>query len=249
MDKISTGIKKLDSIIGGGFHRKSTTLIAGPPVTGKTTMCLQFLYNGAIYSNSPAILVTFEEFPEIIYRDALNFGWDFRRLEDEKKLKIIFTSPEILQMELEKTGGFFDRIVDENNPEIIAFDSISNLKMLYKEPFSLRNHYNSILNSCRRLNLTSVYTYDVPRLFSHENLLNSPLAYAVDNVFFLQYVEAGSKIDMAMVALKIRGSTHSLDILSYEIGNNGFLIKDKFINRENILSGSSRLIMMPEKKL
>ncbi len=247
MKKISTGIKKLDKIIGGGLLPRSSTLLAGAPGSGKTTFCLQFLHQAAISSGLTGILVTFEEFPEIIYRDALSLGWDLRRLEDRNQLKIIFTSPDILIEEIEKEGGLFDKIITDIRPEVIAFDSISYLDILFKEPEDLRNHYNILLNSCKRLDLTAYYTYDVSKLFGQENLLNSPIAFIVDNVIYLQYVEIESQINLALVALKIRGSEHNQEILNYQIGENGIEILNKFKGRENILTGSSRTIFSSEE--
>ena len=77
-DRTSTGIMGLDEMLRGGLPSGSTVLIQGAPGVGKTTFGLQFLYHGATKANEAGLLVTFEEFPESIYRDALNLGWDLR---------------------------------------------------------------------------------------------------------------------------------------------------------------------------
>ncbi|RLJ10056.1 MAG: hypothetical protein DRP15_01370, partial [Candidatus Aenigmatarchaeota archaeon] len=47
MSKVSTGIKKLDEILGGGFPSKTTILLSGGPGTGKTLFGLNFIVEGA----------------------------------------------------------------------------------------------------------------------------------------------------------------------------------------------------------
>ena len=46
LERIKTGIPGLDSIISGGIPKNTITLISGPPGSGKTILCLQFLYQG-----------------------------------------------------------------------------------------------------------------------------------------------------------------------------------------------------------
>ena len=69
-------------------------VIIGPSGTGKSTLGMQFIYNGIRYHNEPGLIVTFEELPQQYYRDAEGFGWDFRQLEREGKLRVIMTSPD-----------------------------------------------------------------------------------------------------------------------------------------------------------
>jgi KaiC/GvpD/RAD55 family RecA-like ATPase len=46
LERISTGIPGLDSLIEGGIPRGFTVLIAGNPGTGKTVMTSHFLWEG-----------------------------------------------------------------------------------------------------------------------------------------------------------------------------------------------------------
>jgi circadian clock protein KaiC len=45
--KVSTGLKGLDSLLGGGLPKNTVTLISGGPGTGKTLISLNFLLDGA----------------------------------------------------------------------------------------------------------------------------------------------------------------------------------------------------------
>ncbi len=66
----------------------------GAPGTGKTVLGMQFLQAGITQFDEPGLLVTFEEHPRRLYRDARAFGWDFEAHERNRKLLLVFTSPE-----------------------------------------------------------------------------------------------------------------------------------------------------------
>ena len=59
-DFISTGIAGLDAILGGGLTRDRLYLLEGDPGTGKTTMALQFLIEGA-RRGEPVLYITLAE--------------------------------------------------------------------------------------------------------------------------------------------------------------------------------------------
>ncbi|MDI6715525.1 MAG: ATPase domain-containing protein [Actinomycetota bacterium] len=237
MKKIPSGVPGLDDLLDGGLYERSTTVIAGPPGTGKTTFGAQFVYSGAVQFNEPGIFITFEEFPETIYRDAMNFGWDFKKCEAEGKLKVVFTSPAVLKSELEKEGGFFDRLVIEINAKRIVIDSITLMEQLTSDQLELRLILNSIINGLKRLGLTTILTSEVPLLFGQESLPDADIGFIVDNVIFLRYVEIESELETALTVLKVRGSRHAKDIRKYEITSNGINIETKFAGQQGILTG------------
>ena len=70
-------------MISGGFIRGSANLVEGAPGTGKTTLALQFIYTGITKYEEPGLIITFEEFPQQYYHDALQFGWDLKDLQYE----------------------------------------------------------------------------------------------------------------------------------------------------------------------
>ena len=82
--RVRTGIADFDAMLSGGFMRGDAVMLAGSAGSGKTTIALQYLVNG-IAMGEPGIYLTFEQMPDQIYRDALNFGWDLRKLESEGK--------------------------------------------------------------------------------------------------------------------------------------------------------------------
>ena len=46
LERVTTGISKLDELLQGGFPKKSIILVSGPPGSGKTILCYHFISEG-----------------------------------------------------------------------------------------------------------------------------------------------------------------------------------------------------------
>src|SRR5512135_2266688 len=113
MERIKSGVPGLDEMLGGGFLAETANLVEGAPGTGKSTLGMQFIYNGITQFNEPGLIMTFEEFPQQYYHDAQAFGWNLRQLEQTDKLRVIMTSPEASKADLESVGGRIEAMTHE----------------------------------------------------------------------------------------------------------------------------------------
>lgn len=238
-ERIRTDIKGLDEMLQGGFLPQTANLVEGPPGTGKSTLGMQFIYNGIHYHDEPGVILTFEEFPKQYYRDAESFGWDFRKLESEGKLRVVMTSPEVSRSDLESVGGTVETLAREMGASRILVDSISHFDQLTDDPTEIRSIVYGFVNALKREGLTSVLTRESPVLLGGEEEKNA-LAYLVDSYIMLRYVEIESAIHKALLVMKLRGSDHAKDIRQFEITNHGIEIMSRFEGREGIMSGSPR---------
>jgi circadian clock protein KaiC len=238
-ERVKTDIKGLDDMLQGGFLPQTANLVEGPPGTGKSTLGMQFIYNGIRYHNEPGLILTFEEFPQQYYRDAESFGWDFRQLEREGKLRVIMTSPEVSRSDLESVGGTVETLAREMEARRILVDSISHFDQLSQDPTEYRAIVYSFINALKREGLTSILTRESPVLLGAEEEQSS-IAYVVDSYIMLRYVEIESAMRKALLVLKLRGSDHAKDIRQLEITSNGIAIMSRFEGQEGIMSGSPR---------
>jgi len=160
--RVCTGIKGLDELLYGGFLEGDTVLLAGAPGTGKTSLGMQFIYGGATKYDEPGVLITFEEFPQRIYRDAANFGWDFPRLEKEDKLKVIFTSPDLVQQDLLNEQGIISEMLHEIGARRAVVDSISHFQHHPSLHGDRREAIYGLMNALKREGLTSILIRELP---------------------------------------------------------------------------------------
>lgn len=239
LDRVKTGIKGLDEMLGGGFLRETANLVEGAPGTGKTTLGMQFIYNGIVQDNEPGIILTFEEFPRQYYYDAAAFGWDFQTLEKKGLLKIIMTSPEVSRLDIESVGGMIENHVNQMGARRIVVDSMTHFARLTQDPIELRALEFNFINALKREGLTSILTRESPVLLG-EAPEDSSIGFVVDSYIILRYVEIESAIRKALLVLKMRGSDHAKDIRQCDITSQGIEVQSKFEGREGILSGNPR---------
>lgn len=88
IERVSTGIQKLDGLIGGGIPKRFFVAVTGEPGTGKTILCMHFIWAG-LQNGEPGIYVTTEESRDSIIRQAEAFGWDFLNAASSENLIVI----------------------------------------------------------------------------------------------------------------------------------------------------------------
>jgi len=240
MKRVKTGIAGLDQMLDGGFLPQTANLIEGAPGTGKTTIGMQFIHNGIVQDQESGIILTFEEFPQQYYRDATAFGWDFRQMERDNKLRIIMSSPEVTKADLENIGGRIEKLTQEINARRILVDSLSHFERLSQNPVELRSIVYGFINALKREGMTSVLTRESPALLGEAESVDEDVPFVADSYVLLRYVEIDSAVHKALLVLKLRGSAHAKDIRQFSITDKGIEVQDKFVGREGIMSGSPR---------
>ncbi len=205
MQRVPTGIPGLDDLIYGGFLEGDAVLVAGAPGTGKSTLGMQFIYEGIMRYDEPGFFITFEEFPQQIYRDAMNFGWDFRALEEADKLKVLFTSPDLMYQDIKRHEGIFPEMIREIGAKRVVVDSITHFQRLATNPGELREIIYSLINALKREGLTPMLLRE---LVEGEVLGTVSEEYTADAVLHLTMDRIGAQRMRFMEVLKSRGSRH-----------------------------------------
>jgi circadian clock protein KaiC len=153
--KAKTGIWGLDNILGGGFTRGHVFLVEGAPGTGKTTVALQFLMEGA-RAGEKCLYITLSETDSELRDGARSHGWDLQDtidvfellppeslLDEEQQQSLLYSS----DLELgETTKQIFDAVV-RTNPSRVVLDSLSEIRLLaqsslrYRRQILAMKHY------------------------------------------------------------------------------------------------------------
>ncbi|MGB9119830.1 MAG: ATPase domain-containing protein [Candidatus Angelobacter sp.] len=142
---LATGIAGLDDILGGGFSHNHLYLIEGDPGTGKTTIALQFLLEGARLGQKCLYVALSESRAELL-EIAESHGWSlesvniFEMVPDDKELKAEaqYTVFHPSEVELADTTGAVLAEVERLQPDRVVFDSLSELRMLARDSLRYR---------------------------------------------------------------------------------------------------------------
>jgi circadian clock protein KaiC len=167
-DLIQTGIYGLDGIFLGGILKGNIVLVEGAPGAGKTLLGLEFIYRGITESDEPGIIVVFETSPRKLVRDAAGFGWNLDELQQQNKLKLIFTSPQVLYQELRSPDSLLLEAAAEIGAQRIFIDGISLLRTLPNGngshgngDSSYRELLQQLIEGLQRENLTAILSHEV----------------------------------------------------------------------------------------
>lgn len=148
--RAKTGVAGLDDILGGGLPTNHLYLIDGEPGTGKTTLGLQFLLEG-VAKGERGLYVTLSESAAELRSVASSHGWSLDGIEifelskeaalDLEQSYTIFHPAEV---ELQQTMDAVLQAVEKQNPSRVAFDSLSEMRLLAREPLRFRRQILAI---------------------------------------------------------------------------------------------------------
>ncbi len=147
----ATGVVGLDDVLRGGLPRNRLYLIEGDPGAGKTTLALQFLMEGARRGEA-ALYVTLSETKEELLAVAASHGFNLDGIQicelvtmDEamrgQAENTIFHPAEI---ELGQTTRSVLAEVERTHPRRLAFDSLSEMRLLAQSPLRYRRQILSL---------------------------------------------------------------------------------------------------------
>ena len=140
-----TGITGLDNVLGGGLTRNRLYVAEGVPGSGKTTLALRFLIEGA-RAGEPVLYITLSETEEELRAAARSHGWSL----DGVTIRQIAPAPESLQpgsqytmfhpseVELGETIRVVLTEVERSKPARVVVDSLSELRLLAGNPLRYR---------------------------------------------------------------------------------------------------------------
>jgi circadian clock protein KaiC len=144
-EKISSSIGGLDQILAGGFPANRSHLVEGDPGTGKTTLALQFLLEGTRRGDR-VLYVTLSETGEELRPVATSHGWSLDGIaiyelvpsEDRLKPNQQYTILHPSKVELGETTEAVLAEVERTRPTRVVFDSLSELRLLARDPLLYR---------------------------------------------------------------------------------------------------------------
>lgn len=241
--RISSGVKTLDEMCGGGFFKDSIILATGATGTGKTLLVSKFLEEGC-RQGERAILFAYEESRAQLSRNASSWGIDFEEMEKKGLLKLLCTYPE--SSGLEDHLQIIKSEISEFKPSRIAIDSLSALARGVTNN-AFRQFVIGVTGYAKQEEITGFFTNTTDQFMGAHSITESHISTITDTILMLQYVEIKGEMSRAINVFKMRGSWHDKGIREYSISKDGPLIKDSFRNYERIISGSPSRIMVDEK--
>ena len=227
-DRIPTGVKGFDELIGGGLVPTSTAIIGGRPGTGKTLFCSQFLYTGATKYKEPGVYITLEQRGEDIKQDVIGtFGWDLDDLEKKKliifwplRIKKVFHPLEkkkVLTISMLELSKKIMELVESIKAKRVVIDSVSIIDMMFEDKFQVRSELVSLFDGFKDKGITTMLTAEIPEQGERSEFID----FLGDMVIKLDTMYVRDDFRRTLTVSKMRRSEHSHFIHPFQITRNG----------------------------
>ncbi|WP_445475671.1 RAD55 family ATPase [Methanococcoides methylutens] len=194
--RVNTGVVGLDDMLEGGIPEGFTVVVTGPPGTGKTTLCMQFLMEG-IKNDEKCIFFSFEERIQQLIQHFMRFGWDIGKHIDDGYLEMFGMS----LLSFEEIG----EIIESYKPRRIVFDSLN----MFADPVEFRRSlaWRTLHKLLKTKNITSFFVTE--KEFGIETKSYDTYDFLGDGIIFLdklQTNEVEQNLTPVMAVQKMRAT-------------------------------------------
>lgn len=237
-ESFTSGIKELDSLLGGGLDRGTSTMFMGPPGTGKSTLAMKFAVAAAQQGES-TLFLCFDETVGTLIDRAEQLGMKCTPYLENGTLKIEQIDPaEISPGEL---ASRIVRAVRNDANRMVVIDSINGYLNAMPDDRFLNLQLHELLTY---LNQQGVITL---MILAQQGLMGSmqsavDLTYLADTVVLWRYYEAFGSIKQALSIIKKRSGSHERTIRDIKVGAGGIEVGPPLTNMQGVLSGLPTVI-------
>jgi circadian clock protein KaiC len=234
--RISLGFSDLDSLLGGGVYRGSSTLISGLPGTAKTTLASKFL-EVACARGERTLFVSYDEGAGQIVRNLASVGIQLKKHVDSGLLQMFSahteaTSPEELFSRLKS-------LINDHHPRCVVIDPLSAIARSGSPATAC-----SVASRFVHMVKDSEITLLVTALSEADDPVTESTALQISTIadtwIHLSYLVSGGERNRALTIVKSRGTAHSNQVRELVLSNTGPSLTDVYAAGGEVLMGTRR---------
>ncbi len=231
---VSSGIKPLDDLLGGGLDRGTTTLILGAAGTGKSTLAFQYARRMAA-NGDPGMLFAFDETRGIMLARAKALGMPFEGYVKRGLIIIQQVDPAELS-----PGEFASRIrrkVDEGC-KLVVIDSLNGYLNAMPGERYLNNQLHELSSYLNQKGVVTIL------ILAQHGLLGAAeapvdLSYLSDTVVHLRFFEAGGEVKQSIAVIKKRSGHHEKTVREFKLQSiKGIQVGEPLKQFSGVLTGA-----------
>jgi circadian clock protein KaiC len=244
------GVDALDALLGGGILDGSTTMVVGLSGVGKTVLGTQILREGALKQNKRGLLISLDEHPAQIVRNAETIGLNLQDQIDAGSIHVLFDSPQELNID-----AHFAKIVhtiEKNDIQRMVIDGMTSYSTALADQAVYRDFFHALVAYSKHRLMTTFFSYENPEFLGLSSFMpDFPVSSIVDNIILLSLVEINSSLRRCLTVVKARGSPHEFDSREYVIGQGGITLLpfDKTVSEALPLASYSGILSRAPSRL
>jgi circadian clock protein KaiC len=236
-ERVSTGVDRLDTLVGGGYMRGTSILISGAPGTSKTTLSAAFL-SAATERGEKGLFVSFDESAEQIRLNARSVGIDLDRAHEAGLLRQMGFRAGNASAE-EHYARILD-VIESFGPRCLVLDPISALQKgggrMVADTVAGR-----LLDYAKTRGITTIFTSLLHIESNSGEDTESQISTLADTWINLTYESFEGERNRALSIVKSRGSAHSNQVRELVLSDDGIELRDVYTAGGAVLMGTARM--------
>jgi len=243
-ERISAGFERLDTMLGGGLFRGSSTLITGVPGTSKTTLGGKFA-EAACRRGERTLFVSFDEGSEPIMRNLASVGIQFKPHVKSGMLRMYSARTESIGAE-----DNFEKIktlIREHRPSCLVIDPLSALAKAGGLP-AARAVANRLIYMVKDEGITVLITAISDGDDPQSEATELQISTVADTWIHLSYIVRSGERNRALTIIKSRGTWHSNQVRELFLSETGPMLADVYTAGGEVLMGTMRWEKESEEK-
>jgi circadian clock protein KaiC len=231
--QIKSGLNTLDLLLGGGVEEGTSTLIVGPPGTGKSSLAAQFL-SAHLQRGGRAAMFLFEESTNNLLNRADGLGMKLRDFVKDGSLVIQQIDP------AELTPGQFSGAITKvaaDGAGVVVIDSLNGYMNAVPDERFLTTHMHEVLTYLGQRGVATFLVGIQQGMLGGAMSSALEASYLADNVVMLRYFEEDGEVRQAISVFKKRGSRHERTIREFAVGDGGIHVGPVLKGYRGILTG------------
>jgi circadian clock protein KaiC len=233
-----SNVPGLDALLGGGLHRGTSSMIMGPPGTGKSTLALKYGYEAARRGEAVSFFIFDETLGTLVDRGQ-EMGMDLGPYVESGLVVIEEIDPAEIS-----PGELMSRIrvaVEDRKSRMIVLDSVNGYLNAMPEERFLSLQLHELLSY---LNHKGVITLMVLAQQGLIGSMQSPvdLTYLADTIVMLRFFEVQGGVKQAISVVKKRSGKHERNLREYSLSEAGIHVGEPLRHFHGVLTGIPQLL-------
>ena len=218
-ERVSSGITRLDAMLGGGYFRGSTVLVSGTPGSGKTSVAARFV-QAACERGERCLYFAFEESPQQLTRNMGSIGIDLGRWRKRGLLRLESARPAVFGLETHL--AFMHRTIREFGPAAVLVDPITDFTNNLADNKAMLTR---LIDFLKMEGITAVFS-SLTASGAPAEQSEAGVSSLIDTWIVLRDLEREGRRHRALCVLKSRGMAHSHNVREFRITRRGLDIGD-----------------------
>jgi circadian clock protein KaiC len=236
---VLSGVPEVDTLLGGGLNRGTSSLIMGPAGAGKTVLATQYACAAAERGDHVAFFLFDERLGTFIDRSA-RLGMKVGEHVDEGRMLIRQIDP------AEVSPGEFAHLVvaatKQRGTQFVVIDSLNGYITAMPDERLLDIRLHELMSYLAQRGATTLLTLVQHGVFSSVSGSQAEVSYLADSLLMLRFFEAQGEVRKAISVLKKRSGGHELTIREFQITDHGVRVGSPLREFQGVLTGVPEFI-------